>query len=187
MAEVFIEFSDVVTSPDGKSYTARACGGEMPESGWQGWLEFFPHGDGEPIRSGRETTQPNRTDTAYWATGLTPVYLEGALRRALNPLVRPPAREIPEPAFDGPAPPLSEIDPKADSILNPFNVYRRGELMLRKQVSALSGWHLVNIIRSHRLSTADQTVLEATPQAVLIDLIVHGVKSVESATTNTTK
>ena len=42
--------------------------------------------DGAAVRSGRETTQPNRQDTAYWATGLTPVYLEGALGRALNPL-----------------------------------------------------------------------------------------------------
>lgn len=182
MPEVLLEFSDVVTSPEGVSYTARACGAEMPDGGWQGWLEFVPTGDGEPIRSGRETTQPNRTDTVYWATGLTPVYLEGALQRALKPFVRPPAREIPPPAFDGPAPNINEVDPNAESILNPFAVYRRGELMLRKQLSALSAWHLVNIIRNHRLSDADQTVLDATPQAALVDLIVNGVKSVESPT-----
>jgi hypothetical protein len=183
VAEVLVEFTDVVASPEGKSYTARACGSEMPDSGWQGWLEFLPIGDGEPIRSGRETTQPNRVDTVYWATGLTPIYLEGALRRALKPLVRPPAREVAPPIFDGPAPNLSEVDPNAESILNPFAVYRRGEVMLRKQLGALSAWHLVNIIRSHRLSDADQTVLDAAPPAMLIDLIVNGVKSVESDVT----
>ena len=36
-----------------------------------------------PVQSPRETTQPNLTDLNYWATGLTPVYLEGALARAL--------------------------------------------------------------------------------------------------------
>jgi hypothetical protein len=180
VAEVLLEFSDVVTSSDGKSYTARACGSEMPDGGWQGWLEFLPTDEGEPLRSGRETTQPNRTDTVYWATGLTPVYLEGALRRALKPLVRPVAREIRPPVFDGPAPNITEVDPNAESILNPFAVYRRGEVMLRKQLSALSAWHLVNIIRDHRLSSADQTVLEAMPPAALIDLIVDGVKSVDS-------
>ena len=38
---------------------------------------------GETLRSFRETTQPNLTDLRYWATGLTPVYLEGALERIL--------------------------------------------------------------------------------------------------------
>jgi hypothetical protein len=183
VAEVLLEFTDVVASPAGKNYTARACGSEMADGGWQGWIEFVPADNGEPIRSGRETTQPNRTDTLYWATGLTPVYLEGALRRALKPLVRPPAREMPAPAFDGPAPNVNDADPTAESILNPFTVYRRGEVMLRKQLSALSGWHLVNIIRSHRLSKADQAELEATPPAALVELIVTGVKSLESSVT----
>jgi hypothetical protein len=177
VAEVLVEFSDAVTSPDGRTYTARACGSEMPDGGWQGWLEFLPAGEGEPIRSGRETTQPNRTDTVYWATGLTPVYLEGALRRALKPLVRPRPREIREPVFDGPAPNMGDLEAGPESILNPFTVYRR------KQLSALSAWHLVNIIRSHRLSNADQTVLEASSPAVLVDLIVNGVKSIESNAT----
>lgn len=180
MAEVLIEFTDAVTSPEGKVYTARACGAEMPDHMWQAWIEFLPHGGGEPVRSGRETTQPNRADTLYWATGLTPVYLEGALRRALRPFVRPIARDLGTPACDGPAPNISEVDPHATSVLNPFVVYRRGELMLRNQLSALSGWHLINIIRNHRLSTADEKVLEATPPAALIDLIVNTVKSVAS-------
>ena len=32
----------------------------------------------------RETTQPNLRALEYWATGLTPAYLEGALDRALE-------------------------------------------------------------------------------------------------------
>ena len=82
MAEVLVEFAEPVTAEDGKTYTARACGSEMPDGKWQGWIEFVPLGDGEPVRSARETTQPNRQDTIYWATGLTPVFLEGASARA---------------------------------------------------------------------------------------------------------
>ncbi len=182
MAEVLVEFTEPIMSADGRSYAARACGGEMPDGMWQGWIEFLPIEEGDPIRSGRETTQPNRTDTLYWATGLTPVYLEGALHRALNPLVRPPARETPVPAFEGPAPNIADVDPTAHSILNPFTVYRKGETMLRKQLSALSGWHLVNIIRNHRLSTLDESTLNATPPAQLIELIVSSVKTVDSGT-----
>jgi hypothetical protein len=102
MPELLLQFDEPVLAEDGKSYIARACGSQLPGGLWQGWIEFIPVGPGEPIRSGRETTQPNREDTLYWATGLTPVYLEGSLHRALNPLVRP-VREVIPPVFDKPA------------------------------------------------------------------------------------
>jgi hypothetical protein len=85
---------------------ARACANEVSGGTWQAWIEFVPLGDGEPVRSSRETTQPNRQDTMYWATGLTPVYLEGALRRALRPTVRPVVPAPAPPIFDAPAAPF---------------------------------------------------------------------------------
>jgi hypothetical protein len=36
------------------------------------------------IQTTRETTQPNRQDLDYWATGLTVGFLDGALDRALG-------------------------------------------------------------------------------------------------------
>jgi hypothetical protein len=103
MAEVFVEFSDVLVDESGVRYHAHACGAEMPDGKWHGWLEFIPLDGAPAIRSGRETTQPNRKDMMYWATGLTPVYLEGALQRALKPVVvHVETRD--EPAFTGPAP-----------------------------------------------------------------------------------
>ena len=44
-------------------------------------IEFVPVHGGTPLRSSRETTQPNKADAEYWASGLTMVYLEGALER----------------------------------------------------------------------------------------------------------
>lgn len=109
MSEILAEFRDVVVDEDGVRYRARACGGPMPDGLWQGWVEFLPVGGGRPIRSGRETTQPNKTDAVYWATGLTPVYLEGALWRALNPLViRSTVRTAP--AFGEPMPTVRPWD-----------------------------------------------------------------------------
>jgi hypothetical protein len=180
VAEVLVEFTDAVTSDEGKNYTARACASEMPDGKWQGWMEFVPIGDGEPVRTGRETTQPNRENTMYWATGLTHVYLEGALRRAIKPLVRVPPRAITDPYFDGPAPNMVETTPAepapAESVLNPFSVYRKGEALLRRQLAALSSWHLVNIIRDYRLSTTDPAVLQAMPAVELVELIVNAVR-----------
>jgi hypothetical protein len=178
MAEVLVEYSDPVDSKDGRRFMARACGAEMDNSRWQGWIEFLPVDGGPAIRSGRETTQPNRTDTEYWATGLTPVYLEGALDRALNPLTRVPSVAPPEAAFDGPAPEIADLDavPMRESVMNPFSVYRKGESMLRNQLSALSAWHLVNIIDAYELSEQRPADLEATPAPILVELIVAAVR-----------
>jgi hypothetical protein len=87
MAEVLARFSHRVR--DGaRAFRAQACGAPMSDGRWTAWIEFIPLDGGRPLRSPRETTQPNRTDTEYWAGGLTPVYLEGALERAQRPPVR---------------------------------------------------------------------------------------------------
>ena len=85
MAEVLAELQDVIVADDGTRYRAQVCGAPSEDGLWEGWLEFTPIGAGVPVRSARETTQPNLQDTQYWATGITPVYAEGALRRALEP------------------------------------------------------------------------------------------------------
>src|SRR5437870_10789933 len=157
MAETLLQFQNPVIAPDGTSYEARACGGQMPGgAAWEGWVEFIPIIGGDPARSGRETTQPNRTDTEYWATGLTPIYLEGALRRALA-VRRTIAVTSPQPSvFASPAPPLSPpVTGKPASVLDPFSVYEKGEALLRKQLGALSSWHLVNIAVAYELSTRE--------------------------------
>lgn len=177
MAEVLVEFTDPVTA-NGRSYIARACGSEMADGMWQGWIEFVPLGDGEPVRSARETTQPNRQDTEYWATGLTYVYLEGALKRATQPLVRPAPREIEGPFFEGPAPSIAEAG-GAEAVLNPFSVYRKGEALLRRQLSALSGWHLVNIIQAYRLDGGTPAELQAVDPARLVERIIERVRAIE--------
>jgi hypothetical protein len=175
VAEVFVEFAEPVVSKEGATYIARACGGETDKGMWQGWREVVPLDSGEPVRSGRETTQPNRQDTEYWATGLTPIYLEGALDRALNPLTKVPAHPAAEPFFNTPAPDIAAA-PAAESVLNPFSVYRKGESLLRSQLSALSAWHLVNIIVAHDLSEQDPADLAVTPAPVLVELIVASVR-----------
>jgi hypothetical protein len=177
VAEVLVEFAEAVTSEDGKNYTARAVGAEMPDGKWQGWLEFVPLGAGDPVRSSRETTQPNRTDAEYWATGLTYVYLEGALRRALNRPQRPLARPVDPPHFDGPADNFAIREGATESVLDPFSVYRKGEALLRRQLSALAGWHLVNIIVDYDLSDEDPAVLSAMEPAHLVELIIEAVRN----------
>ena len=42
MAEVLVEFNEPVADSDGITYTARACGSEVDNGHWQGWIEFRP-------------------------------------------------------------------------------------------------------------------------------------------------
>ena len=180
MAEVLVTFPDPVRGSDGRTYIARACGSSMDDGRWQGWLEFEPMDGGRPFRSTRETTQPNRVDTAYWATGLTSVYLEGSLERTLKPGAVPAPRTAPPvPAYDGPAPSVLEAAPPTDSVLNPFSVYRKGEALLRRQLAALAGWHLVNIIRAYDLSDESVDALNRRTPVELIETIIAAVRNTQ--------
>jgi hypothetical protein len=182
MAEVLVEYTDPVRGADGRQYLAQACGAETDNGHWHGWLEFTDTESGRTFRSGRETTQPNRTDSLYWATGLTAVYLEGALERALHPLVKAPARPAPQPHFDEPAPNPAANGSAPESILNPFSVYRKGEALLRRQLAALSAWHLANIIQAHDLSDLSPATLNAMQASDLVELIVAAVQARREAT-----
>ena len=184
VADVLVSFIEPIASRDGNSYAVRACGRATAAGTWEGWIEFLPVDGSRPLRSARETTQPNREDTEYWASGLTTVYLEGALDRALNPVTTADPDSDEAPFYDGPVPALTDpaivpADPPVvvDSVLNPFSVYRKGEEVLRRQLGALSGWHLVNIILDHELSVQSRSALSATPDQVLIELIVSQVKA----------
>jgi len=78
---VFIhEFTTRVMTEDGRVYSARAYARPRGDD-WIGWLVFVAD-DGHQITTDRETTQPDRRAVDYWASGLEPVYLDGALTRA---------------------------------------------------------------------------------------------------------
>lgn len=65
------------------TYRARVYGQQMDDGRWSGSMVFFPVGGGRLIATERETTQSSLADLTYWATGLSEVYLQGALERGL--------------------------------------------------------------------------------------------------------
>lgn len=178
MAEVLARFGDEFLDSEGTPYSAQACGREMTDGLWEGWIEFVPNDGTDAIRTSRETTQPNRVDAKYWATGLSPVYLEGALRRALSKTPR--IASVPaESRFDAPAPRQVTADdraPSSEAVLDPFAVYQKGERLLRQELGALSAWHLVNIVTAYDLSRESATELNRRSHASLVETIVQGVR-----------
>jgi hypothetical protein len=82
MFAVAHHYDYLATSADG-TYRARVYGRAQDDGMWGGWLVFFPVGGGRVIATERETTQSTFADLSYWASGLTPAYLDAALERAL--------------------------------------------------------------------------------------------------------
>ena len=108
MAEVLTSFENPVGDDSG-TFHARAVGRLADDGMWEGWIEFVPiDGRGETLITSAESRQPEREYLEYWATGLTNVYLEGALQRARHPVtVRVRAAE--RPVSSAPRPPVTEV------------------------------------------------------------------------------
>lgn len=82
MAELIHRHSAHIRTPEGALFRTRVCGERQPDGRWTGWLEFHDEFGQVMWRTERETTQPNREALDYWASGLEPVYVEGAFVRA---------------------------------------------------------------------------------------------------------
>jgi hypothetical protein len=107
---------------------------------WRGWIEFT---DGlSTLRASHESEQPNRDDLMYWAQGLTHVYLEGALERALHATVETTLGTVP----------LSiEPNVRPIAVIDPYVVFGQGEQILRGQLHALSHDQLNAVIGQYDL------------------------------------
>jgi hypothetical protein len=159
MAEVFVSFDQPVRDELGE-YHARAVGRLGDDGMWEGWIEFTPiDGGTEVLVTGVESTQPERAHLEYWATGLTPVFLEGALARARRPVtvrVRPvevPFSEAPKPRD----PVVRRVMPSGpEPVLDPFAIGGRSLDVLRQELGALNRPRLLNIIAGFNLNPANE-------------------------------
>jgi hypothetical protein len=83
MAELLQEYSTRITGEDGTTYLVRAYGEQRFDGTWVGWVEFHAADGIKPaLRTDQETSQPSRVTVKYWASGLEPIYFEGAFARA---------------------------------------------------------------------------------------------------------
>ena len=83
MAQLIHRHSTVVLGFEDAPYAPQTFGEQRPDGTWEGWIEFHPLTPaGTLVLTDRETTQPNLEALAYWASGLEPIYFEGAYERA---------------------------------------------------------------------------------------------------------
>jgi hypothetical protein len=76
------QYSATLVDPYGRRYVARVYGACRPDDLWDGWFVFFPLDGGRAVATDRETTQGSLAAVRYWASGISTVYLDGALERA---------------------------------------------------------------------------------------------------------
>ena len=75
---------DHIEDSFGNSYRVAIYGEPRTDGTWEAYLEFVPTNTSlAALRTGRETTQPDKRALEYWATGLEPLYLTGAFERAV--------------------------------------------------------------------------------------------------------
>jgi hypothetical protein len=161
MSEILVVYPAVVQSSNGDEHEARACGDERDDERWEAWLEFEPRRGGATLRTSCETTQPDRAALLAWAQGISRVYLEGAIERAVDSV----AAFAPGQA----ATPLRWTE-EPQGVLDPFEVYAHGLSLLRRQLEGLSISHLRHIARAHDMLGARE--LGRLAKEELVDLIV---------------
>ena len=159
MAEVLVAFEHPVADASG-SYWARAVGRRADDGMWEGWLEFESVGSPrEMLVTSVESRQPEKVHLVYWATGLLPTYLEGALARARNPTIVRMCVTEPRAQSDAPAPPfivLPAEPPAPAAVLDPFEIGRKNLGILDQQLRALDRSRLLNIIAAYELNPAGE-------------------------------
>ena len=179
MSEVLRSFDEPVGDESGE-YRARVVGRLADDGMWEGWLEWVPIDPkaGEVIVSAVESRQPERVHLTYWASGLTPVYAEGALRRARKPVtVR--TRIIEFPVSDAPAPRSVTSPPRyvgAEPVLDPFAVGARSRDILAQELRAIGRARLLNIIAAYELNPTAEDIAGFT-DAQLVTFIVTAVEA----------
>ena len=179
MAEILVAFDHPVRDQLGE-YHARAVGRLADDGMWEGWIEFTPvDGRNEVLVTGAESRQPERNHLEYWATGLSPVFLEGALERARRPVTMR-VRSIEVPLSDGPKPRdpvVSRVTPLGpEPVLDPFEIGARSLDLLHQELGALNRPRLVNIIAAFLLNPGKEDLSWMTDRQ-LTQFIVTAVEA----------
>ena len=159
--ELLVQFDEPLIAADGQRYEGQVWGREDDIGRWIGWLEFVPRDGGTAICTDFETVQPNRRDLEYWATGLTLVYLEGAMARAQYASGEPATPHIAPAgasrAADAPPLPMRPA-------LDPFNTYLQGEGILRAELGALSADRLRSIAVAYGISSPESSATSSADE-----------------------
>jgi hypothetical protein len=158
MSDVLRSFDEPIGHSSGR-YHARVIGKRATDGMWEGWLEFTPLDSAlDVVASSVESRQATKPQLEYWALGLSVVYAEGSLDRAVRPL-RVQSRIV-----DAPPP-----------VLNPFEVGARDLSVLAQELHALNRTRLLQIIAAFDIRTGGTDAAMSNEQLIeaIVSCVVH--------------
>ncbi len=175
MAEVLRSFDEPISHSDGM-FRARVVARAAEDGMWEAWMEFVPTGPAgtNVVVSAAESRQAEREQLQYWAEGLTVVYAEGSLERALHPtVVRTRVAELP--VSDRPAARVASAPPYwtgPEPVLNPFDVGERSLDILRQELHAFDRPRLMNIIDAFLLNPGGEDITMMSLDQLITFIVV---------------
>jgi hypothetical protein len=184
MAEMLVAYETPVVDASG-TYRARAVGRQGDDRMWEGWLEFESMDSAHKLFvTSVESRQPEKVHLVYWATGLQPTYLEGALARARNPtIIRTRVAEHAE--SNAPAPRIVKVPAEplaASAVLDPLEIGRKNLSILDQELRALDRPRLLNIISAYQLNPAAEDLSwMSDPQLVRFIVVAVDTQLVQRA------
>lgn len=170
MAEVIADLPYRIVDPNGREFFASVAAAQRHDGTWQGWLEFVPLSDAEPLVTSTETTQSNRASLEHWASALEDTYVQGAFRRAVPLSAKPGVTLAITRTLPPEAAPLHDVD-----VPDPFRLYDSGSEAMRNRLNALPRRILLDVIASFGLNPAkkDVTWLSDRQLVVFIETAVE--------------
>lgn len=154
----------VVDGATSREYFVNVVGEQMSDGTWEGWLEFVPLDDTEPVLTRTETRQHMRADVVQWANTVTEAYIQAAFDRAIRasePVGIP--RRV--------ATPLVRTSTRAAAALDPFEHLRSGEESLRARLQPLTRAELLAIIANYNLDPARLSLARLTDRQLVTFIV----------------
>jgi hypothetical protein len=153
MSELIADLPYRITDTDGEEFYVSVAGELRSDGRWDGWLEYVPLDESEPLLTPTETTQSTRAALAHWADVLSDTYVQGAFDRAAratpDPMMRRiVARQIPR---------VVPTDPVTD-LPDPFQLLETGRATMRSTLSALPRPMLLAMIAEFGLNPAGKSL-----------------------------
>ena len=154
MSELIADLPYRVVDASGEEFYVSVAGEPRTDGRWEGWLEYVPLDESEPLLTPTETTQSSRAALVRWAEALTETYVQGAFARsaAMAPLPvasRVVARRI------VPAPVATTA---TDALPDPFALFDTGRAAMRGRLSALPRAALSTMITAYGLNPAGKSL-----------------------------
>jgi hypothetical protein len=172
MAEVIVDLPLRIVDGEGTEFYVSAAGRARADGSWEGWLEYVPTDDSEPLLTPTETTQSNRRALQHWAEALTETYVQGAFRRAVAATSQESAN-----ISDAALPyavrrHILDYDiAAAEGVPDPFELFAQGRDAMRLRLTALPRPMLLSVIAGFGLNPSGKSLGWLTDRQLVIFIV----------------